>query len=115
MMVWSSAGRIKEWLSAEEVRNADGPHQRMLRLCWDRVSRSCLPQDACTELHVTVADRALKEIFAKKIISHALRGERDNHPAARRSRCRTAPTRFRLVRQARTPRRSWGLPPRRYC
>ena len=48
--------------------------------CFDPAGIECLAaayQDACTELHVTVADRALKEIVAKKIISHALRGERD--------------------------------------
>jgi hypothetical protein len=48
--------------------------------CFDPAGIECLAaayQDACTELQVTVADRALKEIVAKKIISHALRGERD--------------------------------------
>jgi hypothetical protein len=48
--------------------------------CFDPAGIECLTaayQDACTELHVTVADRVLKEIVAKKIISHALRGERD--------------------------------------
>jgi hypothetical protein len=48
--------------------------------CFDPAGIECLAaayEDVCTELHVTVTDRALKEIVPKKIISHALRGEPD--------------------------------------
>ena len=34
-------------------------------------------EDACAELHVAVDKRSLKEIVARKIIAHALRGEGD--------------------------------------
>ena len=34
-------------------------------------------EGACTELHVTVDEHSRKEIVARKIIAHALRGERD--------------------------------------
>jgi hypothetical protein len=34
-------------------------------------------EDACSELHVGADKRSIKEIVAKKIIAHALRGERD--------------------------------------
>jgi hypothetical protein len=65
----------KEWLGWRLEMSMD-----RISGCFDPAGIECLAaayQDACTELHVTVADRALKEIVAKKIISHALRGERD--------------------------------------
>ena len=48
--------------------------------CFDPDGIKCLTaayEDACAELHVAVDGCFLKEIVARKIIAHALRGERD--------------------------------------
>jgi hypothetical protein len=48
--------------------------------CFDPDAIKCLTaayEDACAELHVRYENSSLSEIVAKKIITHALGGERD--------------------------------------
>lgn len=48
--------------------------------CFDPDAIKCLTaayEEACAELHVRLENSSLSEIVAKKIITHALGGERD--------------------------------------
>jgi hypothetical protein len=55
-------------------------HHSINNSCFDPDAIKCLAaayEDTCTELHVAVGNRSLKEIVARKIIAHALRGDCD--------------------------------------
>jgi hypothetical protein len=56
------------------------PLHRSTNSCFDPDAIKCLTaayEDACAELHVATDKCSLKEIVAKKVIKHALRGERN--------------------------------------